>query len=81
MQPDTVPDSSDSAGSGVAKSYRQNFCAVLPGKAAAVLPVCAGEFYTPHKSAYYQDLRYLYAALILQYRLMYISPVPLKTWF
>lgn len=54
LHPNTVPDSSDGAGGCAAKSYRQNFCSVLPGRAAVALPVCAGEFYVPQKSAYYK---------------------------
>lgn len=47
MQPDTVSDSSDRAGSGVAKSYRQNFCAALPGRAVVALSICAEKSCAP----------------------------------
>ena len=47
MQQIIVPDSSDRTGSCAAKSYRQNSCAVLPGRAAAALSICTGEFYAP----------------------------------
>ncbi len=38
-----APDPSDGTGSSAAKSHRQNFCAPLPGGAAAALSVCTGE--------------------------------------
>lgn len=80
MQPDTVSDSSDRAGSGVAKSYRQNFCAALPGRAVVALSICA-ENPAPREIGLLLGWSYLNVALIPQYRFMYISPVPLKTWF
>lgn len=61
-----APDSSDGAGSSIAKSHRQNFCAPLPGGAAAALSVCTGEPHAPQNwliirggigAAYWRDLR------------------------
>ena len=49
LHPNTVPDPSDGAGGCAAKSYRQNFCSILPGRAAVTLSICAEKILCPAK--------------------------------
>ena len=81
LQPDTVPDPSDGAGGCAVKGYRQNFCATLPDRAAVTLSICAEKILCHAKIGLLLGWSYLNVALIPQYRLMYISPVSLKTSF